>query len=207
MRTLSSKKFVDEAMKYYTPKSEDEILPNKLGLTDPRKIAEEEYRGFLRAEIKFESELDDISLFEWDVILSIHKAAFEHLYEFAGQLRQVNISKGGFMFPAAKYLPSAVEEFEKEFLNPLPDSFGEYEQLINHVAPLHAELLFIHPFREGNGRTARLFADLIALKSGFDRFNFEKITKKRMPKYITAVQAAADKNYESMIQLFRSLKK
>jgi cell filamentation protein len=194
-------------MKYYTPKSEDEILPNKLGLTDPRKIAEEEYRGFLRAEIKFESELDDISLFEWDVILSIHKAAFEHLYEFAGQLRQVNISKGGFMFPAAKYLPSAVEEFEKEFLNPLPDSFGEYEQLINHVAPLHAELLFIHPFREGNGRTARLFADLIALKSGFDRFNFEKITKKRMPKYITAVQAAADKNYESMIQLFRSLKK
>jgi cell filamentation protein len=207
MRTLSSKKFVDEAMKYYTPKSEDEILPNMLGLTDPRKIAEEEYRGFLRAEIKFESELDDISLFEWDVILSIHKAAFEHLYEFAGQLRQVNISKGGFMFPAAKYLPSAVEEFEKVFLNPLPDSFGEYEQLINHVAPLHAELLFIHPFREGNGRTARLFADLIALKSGFDRFNFEKITKKRMPKYITAVQAAADKNYESMIQLFRSLKK
>ncbi|WP_290963145.1 hypothetical protein [Gracilimonas sp.] len=45
-------------MKYQTPKSEDEILPNKLGLTDPDKIAEEEYRGFLRAEIKFESELD-----------------------------------------------------------------------------------------------------------------------------------------------------
>jgi cell filamentation protein len=42
-------------MKYHTPKSEDEILPNKLGLKDPEKIAEEEYRGFLRAEIKFES--------------------------------------------------------------------------------------------------------------------------------------------------------
>lgn len=79
--------------------------------------------------------------------------------------------------------------------------------MINHVAPLHAELLFIHPFREGNGLTARLFADLIALKSGFDRFIFEKITEKRMPKYITAVQSAADKNYEPMIQLFRSLKK
>jgi cell filamentation protein len=194
-------------MKYYTPKSEDEILPNKLGLKDPRKIAEEEYRGFLRAEIKFESELDDISQFNWEIISLIHKTAFEHLYEFAGQLRQVNISKGGFMFPAAKFLPSAVEEFEKQFLTPLPDSFEDYEQLINHVAPLHAELLFIHPFREGNGRIARLFADLIALKSGFDRFNFEKITEKRMPEYIGTVQAAANKNYEPMIQLFRSLKK
>lgn len=194
-------------MKYHTPKSEDEILPNKLRLTNPREIAEEEYRGFLRAEIKFESELDDISQFNWELISSIHKTAFNHLYEFAGELRQVNLYKGGFMFPAARFLPSAVEEFEKEFLNLLPDSFENYEDLIEHVAPPHAELLFIHPFREGNGRTARLFADLIALKSGFDRFNFEKITEKNMPGYIASVQAAADKNYKPMIKLFRNLKK
>lgn len=194
-------------MKYYTPKSEDKILPNKLGLTNPEKIAEEEYRGFLRAEIKYESGLDSISKFNWELISSIHKTAFSHLYEFAGELRQVNISKGGFMFPAAKFLPSAVEEFEKEFLDPLPDSFKDYEHLIKHVGPLHAELLFIHPFREGNGRTSRLLADLIGLNRGFDRFNFEKITEKSMPEYIASVQAAAEKNYEPMIQLFRSLKK
>lgn len=194
-------------MKYHAPKSEDEILPNKLGLTNTDKVAEEEYRGFLRAEIKFESELDAIDKFNWELISSIHKTAFIHLYEFAGQLRNVNLSKGGFMFPAAKFLPSAVEEFKKEFLNPLPDSFKDYEKLIEYVAPLHAELLFIHPFREGNGRTARLFADLIALKRGFNRFNFEKVTDKKMPKYVSAVQAATDKNYEPMTQLFRSLKK
>ena len=78
--------------------------------------------------------------------------------------------------------------------------------MIKQVAPIHAELLFIHPFREGNGRTVRLFVDLIALKNSFKRFNFEKITEKRMPEYIKGVQAAADKNYEPMIQLFRSLK-
>ena len=115
------------------------------------------------------------------------------------------------MFPAARFLPSAVMEFEKEFSNPLPYSFENYEELIEHVAPLHAELLFIHPFREGNGRTARLFVDLIALKRGFGRFNFEKITEEKMPEYIAAVQAAvqaaADKNYKPMIKLFRSLKK
>jgi len=80
-------------MKYYTPKSEDEILPNKLGLNDPEKIAEEEYRGFLRAEIKFESELWDISQLDWKIISSIHQTAFEHLYEFAGQLRQKYIKR------------------------------------------------------------------------------------------------------------------
>lgn len=92
-------------------------------------------------------------------------------------------------------------------LNPLPDLFKDYQDLIEHVAPLHAELLFIHPFREGNGRTARLFSDLIALKRGFHRFNFEKITEKKMPEYIAAVQAAAEKNYKPMINLFRSLTK
>jgi cell filamentation protein len=193
-------------MKYHIPKSEDEILPNKLGLTDPDKIAEEEYRGFLRAEIKFESELDSITNFDWDLLSSIHRTALGHLYEFAGELRQVNLSKGSFMFPAAKFLQSAVKEFEEAFLKSLPDSFEDDEHLVEHIAPLHAEFLFIHPFREGNGRTARLFVDLIALKSGFERFNFEKIDEKKMPDYISAVQSAADKNYKPMITLFKSLK-
>ena len=194
-------------MKYHTPKSEDEILPNKLGLTDPEKIAEEEYRGFLRVDIKFESELDSITSFEWELLSSIHRTALGHLYKFAGELRQVNLSKAGFMFPAAKFLQSAVNEFEKAFLKSLPDSFDNSEQLVEHIAPLHAELLFIHPFREGNGRTARFFVDLIALKTGFERFNFENIDEKKMPDYIAAVQSAADKNYEPMITLFKSLKK
>jgi len=193
-------------MKYHGPKSEDEVLPNKLGLTDPQEIAEEEYRGFLRAEIKFESELDSIISFDWNLLSTIHKTALGHLYDFAGELRQVNLSKGGFLFPAAKFLHSVIRDFEETFLKTLPDSFEDYEHLIEHNAPLHAELLYVHPFREGNGRTARLFADLIALKSGFKRFNFEKINEKKMPDYIRAVQSAADKNYEPMTTLFRSLK-
>jgi cell filamentation protein len=192
-------------MKYYISKSEDEILPNKLGLTDPEKIAEEEYRGFLRAEIKFESELNEIASFDWPLISSIHKIAFDHLYGFAGELRTVNMSKGGFTFPTAKFLPDIVQEFEEEFLGGEPDQVNSYEELIKIIAPIHAELLFIHPFREGNGRTARLFADLMAQKMGFNTFNFEEIPEERMPEYIKAVQAAAEKNYKPMIELFRKL--
>ncbi len=194
-------------MKYQTPNSEDEVLPNKLGLTDPKKIAEEEFRGFLRAEIKFETEINSVYNFDWNLISQIHKTALQHLYNFAGELRQVNMSKAGFTFPTAKFLPEIIQEFETEFLLELPNQLEKYEELIHCVAPMHAELLFIHPFREGNGRTARLLADLIAVKFDFDKFNFEKITEKQMSTYIKAVQSAAKQNYQPMIELFRMLKK
>ena len=140
-------------MKYHTPKSGDEVLPNNLGLSDPDKIAEEEYRGFLRAEIEFESQLDQISTFDWTLICSIHKTALHHLYEFAGELRQVNLSKGGFLFPAARFLPSIVAEFEEEFLKPLPKVFEDYQHLVKHVAPFM--LNFFSSIRSGKEMDAR----------------------------------------------------
>lgn len=194
-------------MKYHTPKSEDEVLSNKLGLSDPEELAEEEFRGFVKAEIQFETKLKDFKEFDWNLVSSIHQTALGHLYEFAGDLRQVNLSKGGFLFPAAKYLPSAVQDFEKAFLESLTLDYSDYDHLIEEVAPLHAELLYIHPFREGNGRTARLLADLIALKGGRERFDFENITNQRMPEYISAVQSAADQNYEPMKRLLKNLQK
>jgi len=143
-------------MKYDTPNSEGDILPNKLGLKDKKSIEKEEYRGFLKAELKFESEIGSIKSFDWQLISFIHRTAFGHLYEFAGKIRQVNMSKGGFLFPAAKYLPEAIRNFEKDFLQTIPHNITDEIQLIHVVAPLHAEFLFIHPFRDGNGRTARL---------------------------------------------------
>lgn len=194
-------------MKYDSPKSEGEILPNKLGLNDPQQIQKEEYRGFLRAEIKYESEIERIDRFNWDLISSIHKTALIHLYEFAGKLRQVNISKAGFLFPAAQHLDIAVQTYEQEFLKTIPKTIKTETELIEIAAPAHAELLFIHPFREGNGRTARLISNLLALKHGFDRFHFEVIRESRMPEYIKAVQSAADKNYDPMKKLFRDLER
>ncbi|MDI6403159.1 Fic family protein, partial [Balneolaceae bacterium ANBcel3] len=195
----------NKGMKYDSPKSEGEILPNKLGINDPKQIQKEEYRGFLRAELKFESEIERIDQFDWDLISLIHESALIHLYEFAGKLRQVNISKAGFLFPAAQHLDNTVQAFEQEFLKAIPKSIKTETELIEFTAPVHAELLFIHPFREGNGRTARLFSNLVALKHGFERFHFDVIKESRMNEYIKAVQSAADKNYEPMEELFKDL--
>ena len=191
-------------MKYDSPNSEDQILPNKLGLTDAKDIGREEYRGFLRAEIKYESERELIKKYNWKLISEIHKTSLGHLYDFAGKLRSVNVSKGGFLFPAAQHLDAAVKEFEQEFLKTIPKQISDVSSLIEITAPIHSELLFIHPFREGNGRTIRFFTNLIALKHGFDRFNFEWILENRMDEYIAAVQAAAEKNYETMKIVFRN---
>lgn len=155
--------------------------------------------------IKFESELDHITTFDWNVLSAIHETAFGHIYNFAGNLRTVNMSKGGFTFPTAKFLPEIIEEFEKGFLSEVPEQISNYEELIQFIAPIHAELLFIHPFREGNGRTIRLYSDLMAQKMRFGKFNFEEITDDHMPEYIRAVQSAAEKNYTPMIELFRKL--
>ncbi|MHA4895733.1 Fic/DOC family protein [Pedobacter sp. PWIIR3] len=101
-------------------------------------------------------------------ILEIHKLSLKHLYTFAGKLREVNISKGGFPFPSAKFLPQSMLLFEEELLTRLPNKYANKEQLVNDIAMVHGELLFIHPFREGNGRTARILANLMARKQGYD---------------------------------------
>ncbi|MEX0680735.1 MAG: Fic family protein [Balneolales bacterium] len=113
----------------------------------------------------------------------------------------------GFLFPAAQHLDNAIESYEQEFLKTIPKIISTETELIEIAAPIHAELLFIHPFREGNGRTARLFSNLVALKHGFDRFHFDVIKESRMPEYIKAVQLAAEKNYDPMKKLFRDLGK
>jgi cell filamentation protein len=98
-----------------------------------------------------------------EVLLTITGfSTLNHLYTFAGKTRTVNLSKGGFMFPPALALDNALKEFNDDVLTNLPKVYESEEQLIRDIARVHAELLFIHPFREGNGRTARLLANLMA---------------------------------------------
>ena len=81
------------------------------------------------------------------------------MYTFAGRWRDVNLSKGGFVFPMAQFLPTIMNSFQANILAPLPNRYVNKDRLIHDLAVVHAELLFIHPFREGNGRTARLVAN------------------------------------------------
>jgi cell filamentation protein len=185
-------------MKYQVPNNQDEILPNKLGLKTTEEIGRSEFEGFLKAEIIFSEKLTSRTKFNVNYIKKLHKTSLGHLYSFAGSFRDVNMSKGGFPFASARFLSQTMAEFENEILLSLPNHYSTKEALIVDLARVHGELLVIHPFREGNGRTARILANLMAFKQGFDPLKFEMINDSRFEQYVEAVQSCAKKDYAKM---------
>ena len=105
------------------------------------------------------------------------------------------MSKGGFLFPSALFIPQSMQFFEDEILKKLPDTYPDKASLAKDVAIVHGELLFIHPFREGNGRTARILANLMVRKQGYEGLRFDKI---HFRDYVVAVQRVSEKNYLPM---------
>lgn len=192
-------------MKYDLPGDQGEVLPNLPGLTDQRAVELAEAEGFLRADITLYDELEDGTVFDLAYVQRMHRLALGHLYAFAGKWREVNLSKGGFNFPSAKYLDATMQEFERSMLKPLPDLYEDRDALIHDVALVHGELLFIHPFREGNGRTARLLADMMAQKQGYGKLHWERIGRVRFDDYVQAVQQAALGNRQPMEDIIRSV--
>lgn len=126
----------------------------------------------------FESSLlDSIEVGTVKGLQQIHGYLFGGLYNFAGQIRQVNISKGGFQFALAQYLPETLSKIEqmKEF------TFDE-------IADKYVEMNIAHPFREGNGRTTRIWLDLILKKNLKKCIDWSKINKKE---YLSAMEESA----------------
>ena len=202
---LVCQKGIFAEMKYELPDSQNEVLPNLLGLKSVEELGLSEFEGFLKAEIVFTEKLSSRTKFSVSYILSLHKLALGHLYSFAGKLRNVNMSKGGFPFAGAKYLPETMRQFENEILSKLPNTYKNKQDLIRDIAIVHGELLFIHPFREGNGRTARIIANLMSRKQGYEALRFDLIDEKRFPFYVSAVQKSAEKDYSIMIELIQSI--
>lgn len=182
-------------MKYDLPDSQHEILPNLLGITSHEEIALSEFEGFLRAEIQLTESLTARTRFNTSYILKMHKLSLGHLYAFAGKYRDVNMSKGGFPFAASRFLPASMKSFEEEILNDLPNKYHGKNEIIRDIARVHGELLFIHPFREGNGRTARMLANLMSRKQGYEALHFELINENNFDHYLSAVQLSAKKEY------------
>jgi cell filamentation protein len=189
--------------KYVSSPQESEFFPNLLNLSNREEIDKAEFEGFLLAELSLTEELTSQTKFNIKYIKLIHKLSLGHLYSFAGKFRTINMSKGGFLFPAAKFISQNMDNFEKEILLNLPAKYESDQNLIKDIAKVHGEFLFIHPFRKGNGRTARVLANLTARKHGIKGLNFEKITENVFPEYVIAVQSVADRNYKPMEKIIK----
>jgi len=138
----------------------------------------------------------------------LHQQWLGTIYPWAGQHRQVNISKGGFTFAMAAQVSRLMAEFERDVLaSYTPCNFNNRDDVIEALAITHCELVLIHPYREGNGRTSRLLATLMALQAGLPLLDFSGITGKAKQAYFLAVQASMNRNYEPMKAVFNAVLK
>jgi len=181
------------------------VLRNKLDITDEYEIQVQETIGFTKAYRHFANELTKDTVFNNVYICSIHKMALEHLYYFAGMYRKVDLSKAGHNFFPVSHIHTAMTYYEKEYLTNLPADYKSKEELILDLAKTHIELIHIHPFREGNGRTSRIYANLISLRAGFGEIKLENFSRKYYDRYINALNEGDNLNYEPMISIIGEL--
>ncbi len=160
------------------------ILENKLNITDQAELARaEEKISKTRAKKMFETGyLDTLKPGTFETLKMIHKYLFEEIYEFAGQLRKVNIAKGNFRFTPPTYLEEAIKNIEK-----MPQS--TYEEIIEK----YVEMNIAHPFREGNGRSTRIWLDLILKKELNVVVDWSKVDK---TDYLLAMERSPIKDLE-----------
>ena len=127
-------------------------LENKLGLTSSAELAREEERISKKKALElFESGmLDKLEAGTFVTLKTIHKHLFEDVYGFAGEIRTVNLAKGNFRFVPVMYLESAIANIER-----MPQS------TFDEIVEKYVEMNIAHPFREGNGRSTRIWLDLI----------------------------------------------
>lgn len=130
-------------------------LDNKLDITDSAELAraEEMISKKKSAELFESGALDSLDAGTFKALAEIHRYMFEDIYDFAGKIRTVNIAKGGFRFAPVMYLEASLENIEK-----MPQS--SFDEIVEK----YVEMNVAHPFREGNGRSARIWLDLILKK-------------------------------------------
>lgn len=190
----------------FEPGSRGRVLKNKLGIKKKREMDEAESIALKDAVDRLLTMYEENHHFTTNDIKTMHKIWLGEIYEWAGEYRQVNVSKGDFPFAAAKQIPFLMAEFEKDSLREhTPCNFKLLERVIQALAEVHVELVLIHPFREGNGRVARILSTLMASQAGLPILDFSDIIGKKRKEYFSAVNSGMDRNYKPMEKIFRRI--
>lgn len=168
-------------------------LENKLGITSSAELATQEERlSKKRALELFESGmLHKLEASTFKTLQTIHKQLFMDIYDFAGKVRSVNIAKGGFRFVPAMYLLDALKQIER-----MPQS--TFDEIIEK----YVEMNVAHPFREGNGRSTRIWLDLILKKELQLVIDWSKVNKED---YLSAMERSPIKDLEIKFLLQNAL--
>mgnify|MGYP000040342682 FL=1 len=164
-------------------------LENKLGLTSSADLAREEERVSKKKAVElFETGiLDTLTAGKFATLQAIHKYLFENIYDFAGEIRTFNMAKGNFRFAPLIYLQSALENIDK-----MPQS--NFDEIVEK----YVEMNIAHPFREGNGRSTRIWLDHILKNEIGKVVDWSKVNKED---YLLAMERSPIKDVEIKVLL------
>lgn len=186
------------------PGSRGRVLRNLPGIRSAREMARAESEALLAAQEQLVEQFTEDHRFSAEDIRAIHRVWLGKIYPWAGEYRSVNLSKGDFHFAAAAQVPRLMLEFERrELAAYTPCGFESFAEIAQALATVHGELVLIHPFREGNGRCARLLALLMGLQAGLPPLDFASFGGRGKAAYIAAIHAGVERNYGPMTELFR----
>ena len=160
------------------------VLENKLGIQNAPELNEAEERISKKSALElFESgKLNELEAGKFSSLKAIHKALFDDIYYFAGELRTVNISKGNFRFAPLMYLEAALQNIDK-----MPQT--TFDEIIEK----YVEMNIAHPFREGNGRSTRIWLDCILKKELGKVVDWSQVDKED---YLLAMERSPIKDIE-----------
>lgn len=169
------------------------VITNRLGITDSPTLAREEERISKKAATTLfeENLLNDMPSGTWTTLQKIHTILFQDIYDFAGALRSVNIAKGNFRFVPVMYLAEAVRTIEN-----MPQS--TFEEIVEK----YVEMNVAHPFREGNGRSMRLWLDHMLCTELQKTIDWSQVDKEQ---YLSAMERSPVNDLEIKAILAKAL--
>jgi len=169
------------------------VLENKLGITESGELAREEERISKKKALRmFETGfLDNLKAGNFDTLSKIHKYLFEEIYDFAGEIRTVNIAKGNFRFAPVMYIKNALDNIDK-----MP------QKTFDEIVEKYVEMNAAHPFREGNGRSTRIWLDVIFKQELGKVVDWSKVDKED---YLLAMERSPIKSTEIKVLLQNAL--
>lgn len=190
----------------YEPGSRGRVLRNLKGICSKREMDQAESDALVRVQEAYLEKIGPATVITAEVVCRMHRDWLDGLYAWAGRYRTVDMSKGGFTWPPAMRVEQNMAFIERESLAvKTPCRPGPLDRIARDLAEVHAELLLVHPFREGNGRLARWVADIMALQAGLPlpvyRFT-GRGSEAEKGKYLAAVKRGYQKDYAPLAAFF-----
>lgn len=151
----------------FEPGSNGRVLRNKLGLTSPHEVNYMEAALLAVAQGRSYLQIETETRMTVDLVRELHRSWLGTLYDIAGKIRTIDLAKDNVRFAPAAYLEGSLRELDQVLAAHTPCEGMSLDRLVTAIARVHAELVLVHPFREGNGRLSRWVADLMALQAGY----------------------------------------